>query len=68
MKLWIARDENNELWIFDKKPNLVPKDENYDYGFFDLGKDGEWNNMLNASLFPEVTFENSPKEVELKLI
>ena len=68
MKLWIARDENNELWIFDKKPILVPKDENYNYGFFDLGKDGEWNNKLNASLFPEVTFGNSPKEVEIKII
>ena len=68
MKLWIARDENNELWIFDKKPILVPKDENYNYGFFDLSKDGEWNNKLNSSLFPEVTFENSPKQVELKLI
>lgn len=68
MKLWIARDENGELWIFDKKPILVPKDESYSYGFFDLCKDGEWNNKLNASLFPEVTFENSPQEVELKLI
>ena len=68
MKFWIARDESNELWIFDKKPILVPKGKNYAYGFFGLGKDGKWNNKLDASLFPEVTFENSPQEIEIKLV
>lgn len=61
MKLWAARNTNNTLVLFQSKPIL---------------KDGlMWDEILNEDcmfipeyLYPEVTFENSPMEVELKLI
>jgi len=61
MKLWAARNVNNTLVLFQSKPIL--KDELM------------WDEILNEDymfipeyLYPEVTFENSPMEVELKLI
>ena len=60
MKIWIARDLEGRLELHSIRPYLVG--ENY------------WNNeddnwmRLRETDFPEVTFENSPMEVELKLI
>ena len=63
MKLWIARDTNNDLHLFKNKPNPEVwgswkgwKGNKYEY--FYLGRD----------FFPEVTFENSPQEIEIKLV
>ena len=61
MTLWIARDKNWEyLTLFTDFP---------------YAQNGVWrvpghDNMvsLNPDTFPEVTFENSPQLVELKLI
>ena len=58
MKMWIAREEGGMLYLHWDKPTLK-------YGLWcsrnyiwvDEEKDG----------FPEVVFENSPMEVELKL-
>ena len=67
MKLWIARDIDNILVLFLNKP--VCSDSGIWYVPFDSGL-----NPISAiiakdkTLFPEVTFENSPQEVELKLI
>ena len=60
MELWIARDSDGSLFIYDNKPKKNTKDKSFSptgrvYIFCD-----EW--------FPEVTFENSPQRVELKLI
>ena len=56
MKMWIARDLRfNELYLYKEKPVLdgdIWFSEDYTYAIDDL-------------LFPEVTFENSPMEVEL---
>lgn len=62
MELWIARDACGWLGLYKSKP--VYEDIKSDWvgdfmGFIDMG--------LNT-IFPEVTFENSPKKVELKLI
>ena len=63
MKMWIARDEDGRLYLYPIKPYLIDNPFN-DY----------WNNedenwmQLREDSFPEVTFENSPMEVELKLI
>jgi hypothetical protein len=60
MKFWIARDKNGVLALFDD----VPTQKNgifYD-PFYDVVL------MLPKKEFPEVTFENSPQEVELKLV
>lgn len=59
MKLWIARNRWGGLELFTNKP---------------IAGRGSWfteeNNEfeLNSKAFPEITFENSPKEVEIKLI
>ena len=58
MKLWIAREKYGNMCLYDIKPF----------------KDGEyWNSsgnyyLIDRHLFPEVTFENSPQMVELKLV
>jgi hypothetical protein len=59
--MWICRNLDNTLVLFQSKP--IFKDTLM------------WDEILNEDcmfisedLFPEVTFENSPMEVELKLI
>lgn len=61
MKLWVARNKDNTLVIFQSKPILNNKQEweeilNEDYMF------------ISEYLFPEVTFESGPQEIEFKLI
>lgn len=58
MKLWVARNPDNTLVLFQSKPIL--------------GGDFNWEEILNEDcmyieeyLFPEVTFDNSPMEVKL---
>lgn len=59
MKLWIARDTDGILCLFEAKPFLDPyNDWDSDDNYF----------MIDENQFPEVTFENSPQEVELKLV
>lgn len=61
MKFWIARNTDDTLVLFQSKPIL--------------GTDFIWEELLNEDcmyieeyLFPEVTFENSPQQVEVKLV
>ena len=61
MKLWIARDQNGDLFLYPIKPDRYVTEY---YVFFN--GDDWWN--IDSDLFPEVTFENSPQEVELKSI
>ena len=61
MKMWIARDQNGDLFLYPIKPDRYVTEY---YVFFN--GDDWWN--IDSDLFPEVTFENSPQEVELKLI
>lgn len=58
MKMWIARDEDGTLFIHANKPQLSKE-----YGFWDSDY---W--FVPDEDHPEVTFENSPMEVEIKLI
>lgn len=62
MKMWIAREQDGGLWLFYEKP-IYDKflqewvtERPHEFGY------------LPTECFPEVTFENSPMEVELKLI
>ena len=64
MKLWIARDESDELSLYYLKPELNNLD---DLAFYQPQKFG-MEYPICSDLFPEVTFENSPQLVELKLI
>lgn len=57
MKLWMARSERGLLTMHYVKPTY--KDN---FG---------WNHVwaiLDSKEFPEVTFENSPQQVEIKLV
>jgi hypothetical protein len=61
MKFWIARNTDDTLVLFQSKPIL--------------GTDFIWEELYNEDcmyieedVFPEVTFENSPQMVELKLV
>ena len=55
MKMWIARDANDSLALYEKEPTLV-------VGQIWTGGCSIW---INPNEYPEVTFENSPMEVEL---
>lgn len=57
MEFWIARDSNDDLFCYYDKPKKL------DYSF-----GGAQSAILARTLFPEVTFENSPQRVELKLV
>lgn len=61
MKLWIARDESGSLWLY----NSEPKKEGEIYS--NNGGVGD-SLFLSQDILPEVTFENSPREVEIKLV
>lgn len=59
MKLWIARDHAG-LWAFSEEPDK--RDDEFVAATIYCRI-----YQLDSELFPEVTFENSPQEVELKL-
>lgn len=64
MKLWMARDEGGSLHLFK---NYKPYCSNGKW--FNLKNMGGWYiGEIERNLFSEVTFENSPQEVELKLL
>ena len=60
--MWIARDDYG-LWLFVNKP--VKTILNGDKYFF---KRDNIRYSIDSNLFPEITFENSPKEVEFELV
>lgn len=61
--MWIARDEDNSLNLFNSRPRLQFEGgegfwqctDNYDF----VG--------LDENLYPQITFENSPQEIEIKI-
>ena len=61
MKLWVARDWSG-LWLYTTKPLFNPDKNEFE------SEDGNMLYINDDKLFPEVTFENSPQEVELKLV
>ena len=60
MEFWIARDSYG-LWLFLRKPTKYLS--NGDKCF---NKDGNTRYLIDSQLFPEITFENSPKKIKLK--
>lgn len=59
MKMWIARTIGKKLRLFPEKPFYH---EEFDMWYYWILNEGS---SIDPSLFPEVTFENSPMEVEL---
>lgn len=60
MKLWIVRDFTGSLFLYKDMPRKMDT-------YFLPGRSGSCF-RIDTSLFPEVTFENSPQQVEIKLI
>ena len=58
MKFWIARNKSGTLVLWFNKP--VKQGEEW------YNNDGCF--ILDSVHFPEVTFENSPQQVEIKLV
>ena len=61
MKLWIARNKSKVIKLFTIEPeynSILDEWKGYDFEEIELS-------ILN---FTEVTFENSPQKVELKLV
>lgn len=64
MKFWIARNQDGSLRLYEEKPSLVYDDELRSWYY----ENGSFLEFYDENIFPEVTFENSPQEVELKLL
>ena len=62
MKLQIARNENNELYLYSSKPI-----RGGDGNFYLCETDSDDVIRLNDEEYKEVTYENSPQEVEIVL-
>lgn len=63
MKMHIARDKDNGLHLFSDKPfKVIWNTGSEDFIYWDTK---EYSIKIDNSLFPEVTFKNSPVEVEL---
>jgi len=56
--MWIARDKNQRLYVYKNKPERgwegFEEDDSYRLTCFEISQ----------TLFPEVTWENSPKKVK----
>ena len=61
MTLWVARDKNNALALYTEEPIL------YYNEYFEVPYKAQMID-LDEDLFPEITFENSPQQVEVNLI
>lgn len=63
MKLWIARDKDGVVKLFQEKPFIIDK------SFYSNGFGMKFRQTNNNSTFlKHITFENSPRQVELKLV
>ena len=67
MKFYIARDRDNRLYLYREKP--FKGDSIFICQCYNT-KPKHWSELfeLDESLFPEVTWENTPQEIELNLI
>lgn len=54
--MWIARDKNGELWIFENKP--VKEDDIYN------NSDSDYMKISDKTVFPELKWEDEPLEVD----
>lgn len=60
MELWIARDRQGRLFLYEQEPI-------YEFSINEWLSD-YYRLLFKVIDFPEVTFENSPQRVELKLV
>ena len=60
MEMWITR-ERSGLWIYSEKPTKYEDT-------FGLSSVNDKVYELDSDLFPEITFENSPKRIKIELM
>lgn len=58
MSIWIARNKDNSLEVYRVKPERKSKQFDSD--------PRDWLDYLDEDDYPEVTWENSPKELTVK--
>lgn len=63
LELYIARDKNGYLCGYDKEPL---KDETD--GFFFAGSTNTIEVAFDTTIFPQVTWDNSPRKVKIELV
>lgn len=56
--MWLARDQNGRLYMYEQKSMKSV------YGYVGVG--GKWC-YIGKGMCPEVTHENSPVEIEIKM-
>lgn len=57
--LWIARDKNGDLYLYSHKPVKLSEQ-------FIAKENNVYVCIDDIKSFPEITWENSPQQVELK--
>ena len=59
-EMWIARDRTGILRIYDNEPKVDKRKQEIISigGYYDI----------NINLFPQITFDNSPKKIKIELI
>ena len=60
MKLWVGRDSYGLSLFVDKPTKNIFNGDKYFRGNVKYS--------IDSKLFPEITFENSPQEIEIKLV
>ena len=60
--MWLARDKNGDLFLYEHEPGAISDDP-----FFTGWQDDRLLYKLPKDMYPEITFENSPVELALKL-
>lgn len=59
---WVARDEDGVLYRYDQKPKRED-----DRGRFFIGSFDGFYYEIDGNRFPEITWENSPKEIRMTM-
>lgn len=65
MKMWLCRDEDGLLNLF---ADTIPYKKIYERIVIWENDEEMGKIVIDSAEYPEVTFENSPMEVELKLV
>lgn len=66
--MWIARDKDETLWLFEEMPQRITGDIYKDDGWWCDVEDTSRNMsycMLDSNLFPDLKWEDEPREVVL---
>lgn len=62
MEIWITRNDEGTLELHQNKPFLYKQINKTQW----VG--GDFIGFVFKNIFPEITFENGPKKVEIKLV